>query len=751
MATNKGSKKISKKNVPSSAKKRKPSKSLISEIISKWQNNRLAVISIIAFVLIGAVTLVSTRAATSNFEAEVGDRSKEVIMSGDPLASGGKFATFANPANVTTNNSIQRFPGDPNPLVTGKAYWGAGVGGNSDPGPRHEAPTDKSLSIRRTFWGWNHIGSNGSMTKTAIADLTANRLPWISVKPPTGGIDGWAGMANGTYDKDIDTMLTALDNIGGSDKPIWLTVHHEPENDNGNPAEWRGMQKRIRDRVNALRSQGKPMDNIAFIPIMMDWTYDPASGRNPNDWWVDGIWDAFGVDPYCYNTCSSKGKFILTMTGWNKFVAYAESKGLPIAIGEWGDTSTDAVAANNMDAFWAYPFKNKKDIIAYSAFDSGLNPPLGDPGVDTTLKGASLAKFQDILKNDQRVQRVNELKNGSTTTVSNYGTITSKVTLPEAGSYKVWARLKAASGTNAVNVQVDNGQVISMGGTTNETGWIWVSYKNGDPANSVVASLNSGDRKITITGTNQNVKIDRVMLTTENCRPEGTGDNCANAVVTDPGSNYSSVKIAAPTAGQMISGTQLVQLNTGGATVQEVSFRVDNVWQATVKSAPFEWVWDTTKFTNGQHQVVARVRLANDPGSIHSGDQIAATVNINNQKTPTQPPTPPVPPKDTESPTTPSGIRASLDFDWTRVSYTMNLRWIASTDNTGVSLYTIKRDGQQIGTSTTTQFADKSSLSAGKSYTYSISATDPAGNTSGNGTINLSTSCTFIFCSIKAL
>lgn len=746
MATAKSSRKISKKNVSTSAKKRKQNKNPVSIVTSKWQNNRLMMIGILVFALIGAIALVKTRAATSNFEAEVGDRSKEAVVSEDPLASGGKYVAFANPANVITNNSAQRFPGDPNPLVTGKAYWGAGVGGNSDPGPRHEAPTGKSLSIRRTFWGWNHIGPTGSMTKTAVADLAANRLPWISVKPPTGGINGWAGMANGTYDKDIDTMLTALDDIGGPDKPIWLTVHHEPENEGGNPAEWRGMQKRIRDRMNALEDQGKPMDNIAFMPIMMDWTYDPASGRNPDDWWVDGIWDTFGVDPYCYNTCSSKGKFILDMTGWNKFIAYAENKKMPITIGEWGDTNVEAVATNNMDAFWNYSFKNKKDIVAYSAFDSGLNPPAGDPGVDTTLKGATLAKFQDILKNDQRVQRVNELKNGSTTTVSNYGTITSKVTLPEAGSYKVWARLKTASGTNAVNVQIDDGQVIGMGGTTNETGWNWVSYKNGDPASGVVASLNSGDHKITVSGTHQGVGIDRIMLTTESCQPEGVGDNCANAIVTNPGSNYSSIKIASPLAGQAVSGTQSVKVDTGNATVQEVSFRVDNVWQATVKNAPFEWSWDTTKFTNGQHQVVARVRLANNPGNVNSGDQIAATVNVNNQQAPIQPP---VPPKDTESPTTPSGIRASLDFDWTRVSYTMNLRWVASTDNTSVSLYTIKRDGQQIGTSSVTKFSDKSSLSAGKSYTYSISANDPAGNTSGDGILKLGTSCNFIFCSIK--
>lgn len=398
---------ISKKALRNIKKHLTNSKS-VSLVTNKRYSNRLALLGIIVLAAVGALILTTTRAATANLEAESGNISKEIAILDDSAASGGKFITFAK-ASTGNGGSTQRFPGDPNPLVTGKAYWGASVGGNDDPKARHETPIGKSLSLRRTFWGWGHIGPTGSMTKTATADLVANRLPWVSVKPPTGGIGGWAGMANGTYDADIDSMLVALDNIGGPNKPVWLTIHHEPENENGNATEWRGMQKRIRDRMNALKVQGQPMDNIAFMPIMMDWTYDPLSGRDPNDWWVDGIWDAIGVDPYCYTTCSSKGKFILSMPSWKNFLIFSENKKLPVAVGEWGDTNTGDTQTKNLSDFWNYPFNNQKDVVAFAAFDSGLNPPVGDPGVDTTLKDGALAMFLNISKNDPRVQRVNEL------------------------------------------------------------------------------------------------------------------------------------------------------------------------------------------------------------------------------------------------------------------------------------------------------------------------------------------------------
>ena len=59
------------------------------------------------------------------------------------------------------------------------------------------------------------------------------------------------------------------------------------------------------------------------------------------------------------------------------------------------------------------------------------------------------------------------------------------------------------------------------------------------------------------------------------------------------------------------------------------------------------------------------------------------------------------------------------------------LKWLAASDNFGVTSYLIFRNGSQIGTSTSTTFTDRS-LSAKTTYQYSIKAKDAAGNISAS-------------------
>lgn len=79
---------------------------------------------------------------------------------------------------------------------------------------------------------------------------------------------------------------------------------------------------------------------------------------------------------------------------------------------------------------------------------------------------------------------------------------------------------------------------------------------------------------------------------------------------------------------------------------------------------------------------------------------------------------------DTKSPTVPSGLAASAI-----TSKSLTLSWTASSDNVGVTGYTVYQGGVQIGTSSGTSYA-VSGLSAGTSYTYTVQAVDAAGNKS---------------------
>jgi len=83
-------------------------------------------------------------------------------------------------------------------------------------------------------------------------------------------------------------------------------------------------------------------------------------------------------------------------------------------------------------------------------------------------------------------------------------------------------------------------------------------------------------------------------------------------------------------------------------------------------------------------------------------------------------------PADTSAPSTPTYLTAVAATD-TKVS----LRWLASTDNIGVTAYTINRNGSQLATTTTatTVYSD-TTCTASTMYTYTVAARDAAGNAS---------------------
>src|SRR5207302_536758 len=83
---------------------------------------------------------------------------------------------------------------------------------------------------------------------------------------------------------------------------------------------------------------------------------------------------------------------------------------------------------------------------------------------------------------------------------------------------------------------------------------------------------------------------------------------------------------------------------------------------------------------------------------------------------------------DTTPPTTPIGLTAAVAG-----SSGANLSWSASTDNVGVTGYTVRRNGVQVATPVTTSFAD-TGLSAATTYSYTVAARDAAGNISPNST-----------------
>ncbi len=312
---------------------------------------------------------------------------KLVVKAYDAKGNVGQAQGEATVKNVVAQK--QRFPGDSNPLVTGKAYWGASGTHINE----HESATGKSVAIHRSF---SPSWPGTTKLVNAIEDDNANnRLPWVSTKTT-----GWGTFANGSYDSEIDQFLRDIDKAANGN-PVWLTIHHEPENDSSSTgqytaANFRAMQTKFRQRMTIVGTE-----NIAFMPIFQGYSW-ATSKWDINDFYVKGIWDAIGFDHYS----DSADKDLLRKRYYDA-VAWIESKGLPYAIGEFGvrDYGNATQQASELRDFWQWGFANKKDALGYSYFDSGQNSPAGT----WELEGARLNVWRDILKNDKRVIRTGDL------------------------------------------------------------------------------------------------------------------------------------------------------------------------------------------------------------------------------------------------------------------------------------------------------------------------------------------------------
>lgn len=322
--------------------------------------------------------------------------------------------------NVDNNENSQEkietdYPAQPE---SGTIFWGSSIHGNGDPVERHEKPSGETLSLRRTFWQWNERTTN--MIDIAHDDLINGRLPWISVKPPPCRNNDsnceswqWLAMADGAFDTEIDEMLDALSALPG---PVWLTVHHEPEGGGGETQPndlvggieaHVGMNRRVRERMNELE-----VDNVALAPILMAWTFQAASGRNPNDWWEEGIYDFVGIDIYR----DSEGSLLTTGEAigggpvWPFIRNWAEERNTEVAVGEWGMRGSDDAAAQRMLNWYEAAVESHGDdqgarVVGLSAFDSGMNS-----SNSWELKGGQLEMFHQLL-GDSRTASVNDFKN----------------------------------------------------------------------------------------------------------------------------------------------------------------------------------------------------------------------------------------------------------------------------------------------------------------------------------------------------
>ncbi|HSW85809.1 MAG TPA: Ig-like domain-containing protein [Candidatus Saccharimonadales bacterium] len=177
-----------------------------------------------------------------------------------------------------------------------------------------------------------------------------------------------------------------------------------------------------------------------------------------------------------------------------------------------------------------------------------------------------------------------------------------------------------------------------------------------------------------------------------------------------------TVSITSPTNNSSVSGTVSVNANASdNVSLANVVFQIDGNVVATDTASPYVYSWDTTKISNGTHNITA---IATDSSGLTATSNVQ--VNVSNA--------------DTTPPSVPTGLTAtSTAFN------NVNLSWSPSTDNTGVAGYYVVRNGVTIANVTSgTNYSD-SSVSGSTAYTYQVLAYDAAGN---NSTLSTSANAT---------
>lgn len=223
-----------------------------------------------------------------------------------------------------------------------------------------EADLGARLAVHRSFF---RRDGAAPLVAQSGDDLKMGRLPHVSIKPK----GTWADIASGRRDQWLDGMI---DGLAALDGPVFLTVHHEPENDAGADGMRAGDFVAMQQRV--IKRAGQAAPNVTVVPVLMHWTFEPGRGDKDPKGWVVPEAQVFGLD--LYNPWSpGNGK------EWRSFgskledvLPWADSR--PIAIGEYGchnDPSQPGRAADWMRA--AFTYAREHNVVSMAYFNSALN------------------------------------------------------------------------------------------------------------------------------------------------------------------------------------------------------------------------------------------------------------------------------------------------------------------------------------------------------------------------------------------
>ncbi len=303
-------------------------------------------------------------------------------VGGGTLSALGLTGCTGEPAAPSPSEApmAARFPGDPGP---GRLYFGASLA-IDEPAASRTDLGGTAMSMVRRFYRPHQTELMLALTRT---DVASGIVPFVSFKVP----GTWAEAAAGHSDAWLDTVIEAVDSLGA---PVFLALHHEPENDvTANDFardDWLRMQQRA-----LARSQ--EVARVTLVPVLMSWSFQHRSRRKPQEWIVPDA-PLIGVD--VYNPWRPDGP--------EQWVEFADLIGAirrvvpdrPLIVPETAATADpfDPLRA----ALWlrgAFDTAVREDVVGLAWFDAET-----EEGRDRRLDDAGREEFRALLERDEVVR-----------------------------------------------------------------------------------------------------------------------------------------------------------------------------------------------------------------------------------------------------------------------------------------------------------------------------------------------------------
>lgn len=198
------------------------------------------------------------------------------------------------------------------------------------------------------------------------------RIPFLNwnARRRNGTVVTWSRIASGAEDSWIEARADAFETFG---KPLYLSFHHEPEDDVtafGSAADYAAAFRHV---VDVFRARG--VTNVTFVWTMMSWTFTIAKAAPfyPGDAYVDAIGtDGYNWYPGKPNTRWRSFDWIMTPSR-----NFAIAHGKPLMVVEYGVQEDPAVPGRKGAWFreMLATVKAWPEVVALIYYDSPIIYP----------------------------------------------------------------------------------------------------------------------------------------------------------------------------------------------------------------------------------------------------------------------------------------------------------------------------------------------------------------------------------------